>query len=100
MNNINVNTDAVSAAASRIGRINAEIKSSFSIIDNEIKAISSYWDGGASEHALSELHALKSNYYEARFKVMNEYVEFLNRQINVGYVQTEMGNISLADAFK
>ncbi len=100
MANLKINTDSVSTAASKVKNYNDKIKEDFSNVRNAITALDRAWDSPAASAAISDFNALDSKYSQRRYNVVNDYVNFLYQQINVGYETTEKTNKSLADAFK
>ena len=62
--------------------------------------INNSWDGEAATAAISKFNEIRSNYSEARYNVLDNYVNFLIQLVGDGYTQTEVVNTSLADQFK
>lgn len=100
MANLKVNTDAVVAAAGNIKLYNSQMRDQFSNVQTAINRLDSSWDGSAAEAAIKKFHELKSNFDDARYNVLDNYVKFMLQQVGEGYVQTENANTSLADQFK
>lgn len=97
---IKVNTDTVDSVAQNIRNINNDIRDLISPVESAIKTLDNSWDGGASTSAISKFNSIKNTYCDNRYKVIENYVNFLLQQVGEGYVQTEAANTSLADAFK
>lgn len=100
MANLKMNTDAVITAAENIKLYNTQIRNNFSAVQTAINQLGNYWDGSAATAAISKFSAMKSKYCDARYNVLNNYVNFLLQQVGEGYTQTEEANVSLADQFK
>lgn len=100
MANLKINTDAVLVAANNIKRYNTQMREEFSDVRNAIRKLDTFWDGAAATAAFNKFNELESNYAEARYNVLNNYVNFLLQQVGEGYAQTEDVNTSLAAQFK
>ena len=100
MAGVKINTDLVSATATKISGLNNEMRAGFNDVQNAIKKLDSAWDGAAATSAMNKFNAIKNAYCDARYNVVNNYVTFLRQQIDAGYVQTEQVNTSLADQFE
>lgn len=97
---IKVNTDAVISCASKIRGYNNDIRNRFSDLQSKMSALDTCWDGSAATNAMQKFNSIKSSFCDARYAVVDDYVNFLMQQIGEGYVQTEEVNTSLADQFK
>ena len=100
MANLKINTDSAVAAATHIKTINGQIRDGFSSVKNAITQLDNAWDGSAATNSISKFNEIKSKYPDARYNVVDNFVNFLLQQVGEGYVQTEEANKSLADAFK
>ena len=54
----------------------------------------------ASDAAFRKFNNIKNTYYDNRFKVVNDMVNFMKKQVGEGYEQTETAIVSAASAFK
>jgi hypothetical protein len=97
---ISVDTGKVEAAADRISTINRELNRDFGELEKAIQRLNNHWNSRASSNVIGKFHHIKDNLKENRFMVMENYRNFLYKQISDGYQSTETHNISLADAFK
>ena len=100
MANLKVNTDLVITAANNIQTTHGQIRSGFDKVQAAMTKLGNAWEGAAATSAVSKFNELKSNYPDARYNVVDNYVNFLLQQVGAGYEQTEDVNKSLADAFK
>ena len=100
MANIKVNTDAVVSAAGKIRSCNNSMRDNFSTIQTAITNLDNSWDGSAATMAISKFNQIKAEFCDSRYKVMDNYVNFLLQQVGQGYEQTESTNKSLAAQFK
>lgn len=100
MANLKVNTDAVLGSAERIKNYNNQMRDGFPNVQTAITQLDNSWDGPAATVAISKFNEVKNNFCDARYSVLNNFVNFLMMQVDEGYVQTEETNISLASQFK
>ncbi len=100
MANLKVNTDAVVNAANNLKTLNNQMKNEFPSVQTAINRLDSSWEGAAANNAIRKFNELKSNFCDARYNVIDNYINFLLQQVGEGYTQTENANKSLADAFK
>lgn len=100
MAELKVNAEAVISAATSIKTLNDQINGLLPELQNAISKLDSSWDGEASIAGIGRFNEIKSVYPESRYKVVENYVNFLLQQIGEGYNQTEEANKSLAAAFK
>ena len=100
MGNLKINTDSAVTAATHIKTINGQIRDGFSSVQNAITQLDNAWDGSAATNSIGKFNEIKSKFPEARYNVVDNFVNFLLQQVGEGYVQTEETNKSLADAFK
>jgi uncharacterized protein YukE len=97
---IKVDTGTVAAAATTIATYNNRIRDDFSSVESAIRALNSVWDSSAAEQAMDSFYNIKNTFHEPRYTVMDNYVKFLQQQVDPGYTQTETVNTFLADLFK
>ena len=100
MANLKINVEATVATAGRIKSYNQQMRDGFPNVQSAITRLNNSWDGSASEKAMNKFNEIRSNYCEARYNVLDNYVNFLYQQVGEGYTQTEDTNVSLADQFK
>lgn len=97
---IKINTAIVRSTASQISSVNNKINNDFSAVDSAINALNRNWDGSASDIALRKFQSIKNNFYNNRFNVVNDMVNFMLKQVGEGYESTETTVSSAASAFK
>ena len=100
MANLEINTNSAVTAAVNIKTINGQIRDGFSKVQTAINQLDNAWDGFAATNTISKFNEIRSKFPDARYSVIDNYVNFLLQQVGEGYVQTEETNKSLADAFK
>lgn len=97
---IKVDTGRVKTAATTIANYNNRIRDDFSSVESAMRALNSAWDSTAAEQAMDSFYNIKNTFHEPRYMVMDNYVKFLQQQVDPGYTQTETVNKFLADLFK
>lgn len=100
MAKLKIDTDAVVTTADKIKLLNTQMRDEFESVRTAITKLDRTWDGAAATVAISKFNEIQSTMGDARYDVMDQYVNFLLQQVGEGYVQTETTNISLADQFK
>lgn len=100
MADVKVLTDLVMTTANEIGQINSNIKNDFTDVRNAINRLNAEWDGQAATEAMGQFNNIASQFCDSRYKVMENYVSYLKKQVTPGYENTENANVKLADAFK
>jgi len=94
-----INTDGVSSAANKLRDYNNNIDNEFRSMQSKAKQLDYNWRGAAGEAAKTTMHQL-FQYGDERKKILQNYVNWLEKQINPGYINTEDTNTKLADKFK
>ncbi len=97
---IKIDTNAVRTAATQIANTNQKISNDFSSVESAISSLNKNWDGTASDAAFRKFNNIKNTFYDNRFKVVNDMVNFMRKQVGEGYEQTETTIVSAASAFK
>ena len=100
MVDLNINTDLVTSVATSLNSLNTQMTEGYSPVASSVQRMDACWDGSAATKAITKINEIKSTLVDARFDVLNSYIQFLNQQIAPGYVQTEISNTSLADTLK
>ena len=100
MAHLKINTDAVVTAAGNIKLYNTQIRDAFPDVQAAITRLDNSWEGSASTVAISKFNEIKSNFSDARYNVLDNYINFMLQQVGEGYTKTEEANVSLADQFK
>ena len=97
---VKINTGTVSTAATQIANVNRKIKNDFSSVETAVSNLNKNWEGSASETAMSKFKSIKSAYYDNRYNVVNDMVNFMKKQVGEGYDNVETAIVSAASAFK
>ena len=95
-----IDTDRVSTTITHLKNIKQNINSAFTTMERTSKSTLEWnWKSPAGDSAMTLLlELLKDN--KARDTVLQNYITFLEQQINPGYINAEATNKSLASQFK
>lgn len=94
-----VNTLGISSSSNKLRTANNNINEEFITLQNKAKELDNNWHGAAGEAARTTMYQL-FKYSEERSKVIQNYINILEQQINPGYNNSETVNTKLADKFK
>ena len=94
-----INTAGVQTAATSLRRANDNINSQFGTLKATASRIEDEWKGTAAALADTKLQGILKN-AESRSTVMQNYIDFLEQQVNPGYTAAENTNKKLADQFR
>jgi hypothetical protein len=97
---VKVDTKLVETTAKNIANYNNKILNDFSSVESAMKALDTEWVGNASTNAMGSFFEIKNAFIDVRFDVVQDYVKFLNEQVNAGYELIENNNKYLATLFK
>lgn len=100
MADLKVSTDVVVSTAEEINGLNNQIRDGFADVETAMKQLDNQWDSSVATKAMEEFNKMRYSFTDARYKVLENYTNFLLQQIGEGYTQTEDKNKSWADAFK
>jgi hypothetical protein len=93
-----VNTDRIISSVNKLRTVNGNINTAFSTLQIKIKQLNN-WKGAAGTAAQTTAHHISQN-NEVRSAVIQNYINMLEQQVNLGYIETETVNKKLADNFK
>ena len=94
-----LNTEALDATISALRSANNTMDSAFTAVERQSGVLNNAWISGAGSAAVTTLYKLiKGN--ESRSAVLQNYINFLNQQVEQGYVSVEDCNTSLASYFR
>lgn len=97
---IRVNTEQVAQIASDIDGLNKKLDEELKASHATIKALSTTWEGEASEATITSFESFANKYFQSYFDIIDGYVKFLRTNVDAGYFDTETANVSLSDSFK
>lgn len=100
MARLKIDTEAVVTAAGNISQFNKQMEDGISSMQKAIARLNVTWSGKAATAAIEKFDEIKNGFFDARYNVLDNYVNFLLQQVGEGYTQTETVNKSLAAQFK
>lgn len=100
MTRITVNTEQVTQIAIQIGQSNQNLYDLLQDSRTKINNLSTVWSGQASQTTIENYNTFANKFFQTYYDVLNQYVDFLNKNVANNYFAVEQHNISLAAAFK
>lgn len=94
-----VDTERLRLGGQSLSRINDQINNAFAEMRKSAERLEPNWQSAAGEKAVTTIYTLFRS-QEDRDKVLRNYIQLLEQQVQPGYVQAETANLSLADQFK
>jgi len=94
-----INTERVATSANKLRAVNNNINNELHILQNKAGQLDRNWKSAASSVALTAMYRIFKQ-SEERTKVIQNYINMLEQQVNPGYINTESVNTHLADNFK
>ena len=98
-NKLKVDTVSVVELAREIGSANDDIEREYQEALKELAYMFNWWDGRACEVSKETLLTIKKAFANARYTVINNYVQFLKVNVGEGYEAVENANIDLSKSF-
>lgn len=100
MAGVKINSSDVITVSRRINGLNKDMKNGMNDVASAMNTLDNYWEGAAANATMNKFNNIKNSYSDARYNVVDAFVNFLNEQVGQGYSQTESVNKSLASQFK
>ena len=97
---IHIDTEQVLGIANTMSGLNDDLKQTLESAKNAITNLESIWQGEAANATMDAIRAFATEYFQSYHDLINEYVEFLRKNVAGGYENTETTNTSLADSFR
>jgi len=97
---IKVNTEQVLGIATTLSSLNDDLQTQLKEAQTAITNLDSVWTGEAANATKEAINAFATEYFQSYYDLINQYVEFLKKNVAEGYESTETTNTSLADSFK
>lgn len=97
---VQINTGLVLDVATNISNENLSLKNSYDDIDKIISNLKKNWSGSACDLCCKKADYIKTQFKDARYAVVEDFVKFMRLQVGEGYETTETVISSAADAFK
>lgn len=100
MARISVDTDAVGQAAGRIEQINTELGDVLKKAQTQVDNLKNNNFGQALDATIGAFDTFAGKYFQVYHDVIQQYVEFLRKCVQQGYMETEQTNVTLAESFE
>lgn len=100
MADVRIDTAKVAETAVQISSLNKRLDQLLKDSQSNIKSLSTTWEGTASTETRTAYEAFAQKYFTEYYDTIEEYVRFLNSQVDEGYVKTEVSNEDLASMYK
>ena len=97
---IKIDTAQVLEIANNLSNLNDELQTNLQEAQKAITKLESVWQGEAATATIEAINSFASDYFQNYYDVINQYVEFLKKNVAEGYENTETANTTLADSFK
>lgn len=95
---IKVDTGRVAEIANKLDQLNQELQTNLKGVQTTINNLN--WTGNAANATKDAIDSFAKEYFQNYYDGINQYVEFLRKNVVAGYEDTEGTDTSLADAFK
>ena len=97
---VKINTTLVAYTATKLSYENNVLYHKYDDIDKAISNLKRNWSGTACDQCCRKAEYIKSQFKDARYTVVNDFVRFMRQQVGEGYEATEAAISSAANAFK
>lgn len=94
-----VNTEGIASAAAKLRSVNDNINDRFNTLKNITKQLESNWNSSAGSTACANMYRLLK-IGETRSGFVQNYINTLERQVNLGYAKTEEINTPAVNQFE
>ncbi|WP_462410820.1 WXG100 family type VII secretion target [Neobacillus sp. Marseille-QA0830] len=97
---IKVNTAQVAEIAQTLEGINNKLMDELTRSKETINNLKSTWEGEGADATVAAYEEFSQKYFQTYYDIITSYVDFLRRNVDQGYFETETTVVSLADQFK
>lgn len=97
---IKIDTAQVIAIADSLDGLNTDLQEKLIEAQKAITSLESVWSGEAASATIDSVNSFASEYFQSYKELIDQYVQFLRKNVSEGYTSVETTNTSLADAFK
>lgn len=92
-----ISPEQVMGYASQIRSLNNQLAEILGSSKAQITSLQGSWTGTAAEATISAFNSFASKYFENYQQMINEYAQFLEKNVAESYGQTQKINASLAE---
>ena len=97
---IKIDTAQVLAIADNLDGLNNNLQETLTSAQKAVANLESYWSGEAATATIEAVNSFANDYFESYKELIDQYVQFLRKNVSEGYESVETANTSLADSFK
>ena len=97
---IKIDTAQVLEIANKLSELNDDLQTNLKEAQTAITNLENVWKGEAATATIEAINSFASDYFQNYYDLINQYVEFLKKNVVTGYEDTETANTTLAESFK
>ena len=97
---IKIDTAQVLEIANKLSGLNDELQTNLKEAQSTITNLETIWQGEAATATIDAVNSFAADYFQNYYDLINQYVEFLKKNVAQGYEETENVNKTLAESFK
>ena len=97
---IKIDTSQVLAIADRFEGLNNNLQEKLTESQKTVTSLDSVWSGEAANATIEAFNSFATEYFQSYKDLIEQYVQFLRRNVAEGYDSVETTNTTLADSFK
>ncbi len=97
---ISLDSEQVLAIASTIESDNQQLQQLLQQSKTTLDELSNIWTGEAAETTRASYTEFSGKFFQKYYEILDQYVQFLRRNVAEQYTEVEQTNVKLADAFK
>jgi WXG100 family type VII secretion target len=97
---IKVNTAQVAEIAQTLEGINHKLTDELNNSKETIKNLKNTWEGEGADATVAAYEEFSAKYFQQYYDIIVSYVDFLRKNVDSGYFETETTVMNLSDQFK
>lgn len=97
---IKIDTAQVNAIADNLDNLNNSLQDNLKAAQKAVANLNSVWSGEAATATIDAVNSFANDYFQSYKEMIDQYVQFLRKNVSEGYTAVETTNTSLADSFK
>ena len=97
---IKIDTAQVMAIADNLDNLNNNMQDTLNAARKAVAGLESIWSGEAASATIEAVNSFANDYFASYKDLIDQYVNFLRKNVSEGYSSVETVNTSLADSFK
>lgn len=97
---IKIDTAQVAAIADSLDGLNNNLQEKLTEAQKAVASLESVWSGEAANATIEAVNSFATDYFQSYKDLIDQYVQFLRKNVAEGYTTVETTNTTLADSFK